>query len=494
MKLWTLCFVELLCAFLARAADAEIIAFIPSYGSQLEDSLQWHGRWGSSGGAASRHLQPWRSRGSTGTRSFSNGYYSGYSSSMGTTVSAPTYTTRTTPYSGTYSLGTTYTQRAMPTYISTGSGTTSSSASTSGTPYYSSGSSGVTYTGSSISRPTYTDYFGSSYGGSSTTYSGSSGTTYYGNSSPSFTSGTTYTGSTFSYNGTTTTPVAGVTGSSGVFGGRTFIGITPSSGRISAVGSAASGTSTTPTVIGARVTGGQAYIGGTGSSGTIYPASSSGTSGQTYFGGNVSSGTAFSSGASSTSEQTYMGGRSGTGTTFFGGVSSGTESPAGTLTYTASSTVTPTRSVQPRPSTIPAHTAESSSTSAGQESADAATGPLRDSNRGRGSSSFRSSGGGAQTSPVIQDAASGHTYYLREADGSLTPIEPPPYDQMKPDSYYTELYLADQPIRFENHTTKAQQFKAELEKAHANKLENESAQQTQGVMSLPLAEEQKGLV
>ena len=46
---------------------------------------------------------------------------------------------------------------------------------------------------------------------------------------------------------------------------------------------------------------------------------------------------------------------------------------------------------------------------------------------------------------------------MREADGSLTPLEPPPYDQMKPDSYYTDLYLTDKPIRFENHVRKPSQ-------------------------------------
>ncbi|OEH75257.1 hypothetical protein cyc_06825 [Cyclospora cayetanensis] len=121
-------------------------------------------------------------------------------------------------------------------------------------------------------------------------------------------------------------------------------------------------------------------------------------------------------------------------------------------------------------------------------------GPFRDSNTGRGSSSFRSSGGGAATSPLEQGGSDNTTYYLREADGSLTPIEPPPYDQMKPDSYYTDLYLTDQPIRFENHHTKTQQFKFELEKAHETNIQKEQEQPTQGVIKLPIAEEKKGVM
>lgn len=83
---------------------------------------------------------------------------------------------------------------------------------------------------------------------------------------------------------------------------------------------------------------------------------------------------------------------------------------------------------------------------------------------------------------------------MREADGSLTPLEPPPYDQMKPDSYYTDLYLTDKPIRFENHDTKERQFRTELEKAHATNVENLRDQPTQGVMSLPITEEKKGVM
>lgn len=38
-------------------------------------------------------------------------------------------------------------------------------------------------------------------------------------------------------------------------------------------------------------------------------------------------------------------------------------------------------------------------------------------------------------------------YYIREADGSLSPVEPPPYDRMVPDSHFTELYLTNKPIQ-----------------------------------------------
>lgn len=543
-------------ALSAAAVNAGVNSPIPSYTPQPDESFQWQGNVDSigiaqdyhvsHGGAGPRHLQAWRTRGSMGSRGFSSGYTTGYNSVGGTTMSSPTYTTRVSPYGSSYSGSTSFTPRATPTYASTGSsGTFASGSSSAGTTYYSSGSSSTTYTGGSLSSPTYTGYSGSSRIGSSTSYMGSSGSTYAGSRSPSV-SGTTYMGSSSPYSGTSTARFGGVSGGSGSVGGRIFTGSTSPLGSTiypsASVG--ARGVTGAPTVTAGQGTFGETYS-GSGTTGSMYSGSSinrvdAPTPAAAYTGSiaggftgtavprpNIAPTSASFSGSSSgmelpTGAATYTGGATdsftGTGrtrptmtpagTAFSGNNNNAVEGPAATAPYTGSisgtftGTSASTSNTPPAgPSqsnanaSIPSGTASNDGGSTDQGDSDGSTGPHRDTNRGRGSSSFRSTGGGETASPLEQVGGSAETtYYLREADGSLTPIEPPPYDQMKPDSYYTDLYLTDQPIRFENHSTKEEQFKTELEKAHASNVESESAQPTQGVMSLPLTEEKKGLM
>lgn len=418
-----------------------------------------------------RHLQAWRSRGGVNTGGYASGYTTGYSSPASSSYSSPTYAMRTgsssSSYTPTYSGSTTY-GRAMPTY-STGV-TYPSTTSSSGTTYYSSGSSGgsysgTTYTGSSggpyagtayssgtpytgsvyttgggtpysgssgstysantIGSPTtYTQYSGGTRMGSSSSYMDSSGSSYISASSgqPTYSSGA-YTQSSQPYAGGSAPATGGAYSSSVVGGPRTFM-TSSSTGSRSAYHSTSGGIRGYP---GSR----------TNANATMSPVYSSiGSSGSTI--------------ASPTGSQTYS-------TTGVEGGSGALRSRSGIPTA-GSSFSSGVHSAAPVTPGLHAGTTGAVGMPIGMSTASSSSNthlplgavPPSDPTRARGNSSFRAFGGASEDDPLPAGEDGSTIYYLREADGSLTPLEPPPYDQMKPDSYYTDLYLTDRPIRFEN--------------------------------------------
>ncbi|CDJ40483.1 hypothetical protein, conserved [Eimeria tenella] len=512
MKVLLLCFSALICALsavaaLAAAEDSTSSTLPHTTNERLcnENEGTFSASSGperqrvTSGAATTRHLQAWRSRG--GARSYSNSYTPSYSSTGSSGYTSPTYTMRSSPYSGTYAASTTY-SRATPTYSSTGVSYPASTSS--GTTYYGGGNSATTYaagglssptytgtsrstttytgssmstptyTGSSVSTPTYVGYSGGSRATGGTPYMRSSSTPYYSTSSsqPSY-SGTAYSGSNMSFSGATTATYSGVSGGSGA--GRAFMTSPASALRTVYPSGSSSVMASAPSPVD-----GAGRVAPMHGSSTPTPNSGPGesTSGALRSRSGIPARASFGSGSTSAVQ-------SATTASSARGRTSGFTHPAAT---------------RPSPASTPAtHNSSGSgltSTPSASTNTPSPAASVPETNVQRGNSSFRSFNGASTVTPVAQQqqAQGATTYYLREADGSLTPIEPPPYDQMKPDSYYTDLYLTDKPIRFENQATKEQQFKRELEKAHATNIEIESRQPKQGVMSLPVTVEKKGVM
>lgn len=395
---WTRRCAEIFAVLSAILADVAVGDSVYEFAPRRGNGSQWQEKEGSLGesslpqqasfaGSQPRQLQPWRGRSSMGTRAFSGGY-TGYGGMGGAT-----YTGRASPYGGGYGSSMPYAQRATPGYMGSGSGYTAGR-----TPYY--GGSGTTaaYTGSNTARSAYPGYSGSSQAGGSPTYVGSSGTPYSSGSGSPF-SGAAYPRSSSPYTNTMASRTGGLDNDFGTIGGGA-----QSAGRIP------------------------------------YP---TGATTGTRFGG-------VPTGASGLHSS---GGMSGSGTTFFGTSSASHHGPSNASSNSTQGFSTGTSRTRPTGAQGGVfHNTNHTALGGTLDDSTSEIGPFRDPSRGRGSSSFRASGGAATQSPIEQSPVvpEGTTYYLREADGTLTPIEPPPYDQMKPDSYYTELYLTDKPIRFEN--------------------------------------------